>query len=401
MTSAELCEYLVDLGGTLLSYGCPTHRLEDVIRVIAHREGFQADAFAVPTGLWMSVQAPGEQAVVRMVRVADWAVDLARLAAVDRIITDVTQRKLGLAEARRELDLVESRRDVYPPLLRLVAASVAAGAAAIFLSGGIREVGFAMLGGALVGFMRIFLAQRVRLLQDFLGGIVAAGLAWAATSLASGISREVIVLSVAILLVPGMALTVGLSELAHKNLVSGASRLMEAFMVFLSILVGIAGVLALEQMVAVAPSLGVRPTGFPWPVLLGAAFLASLAFGLTFKVPRRFLLWAVFSGALAWLAIDFGSRRLPVTMSAFVASLVVNLYANVAARVTERPAQTFLLPGLMLLVPGSFGFVSLEAFLRGEVLGGAAKGFEMFMVGGAIVTGILCANVILPARKAL
>ena len=68
---------------------------------------------------------------------------------------------------------------------------------------------------------------------------------------------------------------------------------------------------------------------------------------------------------------------------------------------TQRPSQLFLLPGLVLLVPGSFGFLSLERFLRGDFVEGAAKGFEMFLIAGALVTGLLVANVVLPARKIL
>jgi uncharacterized membrane protein YjjB (DUF3815 family) len=95
------------------------------------------------------------------------------------------------------------------------------------------------------------------------------------------------------------------------------------------------------------------------------------------------------------------TRYLPGSLAAFAAAASVTLWANSCARVTQRPAQLFLLPGLVLLVPGSFGFLSLEAFLRGEFLGGAAKGFEMFLIAGAIVTGLLLANVILPAKKIL
>ena len=56
---------------------------------------------------------------------------------------------------------------------------------------------------------------------------------------------------------------------------------------------------------------------------------------------------------------------------------------------------------MMLLVPGSFGFLSLEDFLRGDFLNGAAKGFSMLLITGALVTGILLANVLLPAKKLL
>ena len=56
---------------------------------------------------------------------------------------------------------------------------------------------------------------------------------------------------------------------------------------------------------------------------------------------------------------------------------------------------------MMLLVPGSVGFLSLEDFLRGDFASGQAKGFTMLLIAGGIVTGVLLANVGLPAKKLL
>jgi uncharacterized membrane protein YjjP (DUF1212 family) len=42
----ELADYLLEIGGTLVSYGCPSYRLEEVIRVVAEIEGYSAQAFA-------------------------------------------------------------------------------------------------------------------------------------------------------------------------------------------------------------------------------------------------------------------------------------------------------------------------------------------------------------------
>lgn len=400
----ELAEYLLELGGTLLSYGCPTHRLEAVIRELAALEGFEADAFALPTGLFLSIRGPGlESGMVRLIRVKEWALDLQRLALVDRIFNDVLERRYTLAEARQRLEDVERARPPYPKLLQWLAAAGTAGATAIFFRGGWPEVLVAAFGGALLGMLAALLT-RVPLalhLSDFLGGLIAAGLAVGATWLWPTMSREVLVLSVVILLVPGMALTTSLAELVHKNLVSGAARLMEAMMVFLSILFGIAAVIGVEQLLhlhaAHAPPRG--DTGLLPQVV--ALLVASFGFCVLFSVPRRFLALAMISGAVGWIVTGLGTRYLPGSLSAFAAAVTVCLYANGVARVTQRPAQVFLLPGLVLLVPGSFGFLSLEAFLRGEFLGGAAKMFEMFLIAGAIVTGLLVANVILPARKLL
>ena len=75
--------------------------------------------------------------------------------------------------------------------------------------------------------------------------------------------------------------------------------------------------------------------------------------------------------------------------------------SNGLSRATNRPAQLFQLPGMILLVPGSFGFVSLGQLLAKKAEAGIQEGFTMALVGAALVIGVLVANVMLPPRKLL
>jgi uncharacterized membrane protein YjjB (DUF3815 family) len=114
-------------------------------------------------------------------------------------------------------------------------------------------------------------------------------------------------------------------------------------------------------------------------------------------------LWgALASGATGYVVSVLGVRHvLPGHVTAFCAALAVCLLANALARATERPAQLFQLPGMMFLVPGSFGFSSLGDFLDDQLVAGARKGFTMALVTAALVIGVLVANVVFPPRKLL
>ena len=403
LSTAEFLEYLLEVGGTLLSCGCPTHRLEDLVRELARTEGYEASVFAVPTGLFVTLVSPGETPLFRMIRVEEWAVDLERLMLVDGILNEAAEHKVPIQEARRRLHDLETLRRPYPRPLIWAATAGAAGASAVFFRGGPWEALIGAGGGALIGLLvwQLGRSRSARYLSDFAGGTVAALVAGAVTRAWPELSREVLVLSGVILLVPGMALTTGLAELARKNRVSGAARLMEALITFLSIVFGIALVVGFESMLGGTPPAPPSPPeglALPWQGL--ALVVASLSFGVLFKVPRRYLITAVASGSMAWLAMLLGVS-LPGHIAAFAAALGLCLYANGVARLTHRPAQVFLLPGMVLLVPGSFGFRSLEAILRGDLLGGAMRGFEMFLIAGALVTGLLLGNVVFPAKKIL
>ncbi len=404
LSLVELADYLLDVGATLSAYGNPTHRTESVVRLIAESEGASCEVFAVPTGLWLSVRLPGGLPTVRMARVKEWSVNLDRLAEVDRIFNEVVEDRLSLLDARAAIAEVERRPAPYYPALQQVSHVGASVAAAVFFRGGPWEMLFAACGATLLAVLSRLLRARAGgpLLRDFVGGVVAASIAWAATRSNPTLSREAIVLSIIIVLIPGMSLTSGLAELANRNLVSGAGRLMEALIIFLLMLFGIACVVAVEA--SLSPTLATTALPLPLPALwlqLLALGVAAPCFSILFSVPHRYMWQSIASGALGWAVATQTGRTLPGSVAAFAGALSVMLWANGCARVTKRPAQVFLLPGLILLVPGSVGFLSLEAFLRGEFLGGATRAFEMFLVAGAIVTAILLANVILPAKKIL
>jgi uncharacterized membrane protein YjjP (DUF1212 family) len=407
----ELADYLLDIGATLASYGCPSYRLEDVIRLVAETEGYRAEPFALPTGLFLRV-VPKEKGPVpvpevhRMTRVSDWGVDLDRLTMVDAIFNDVAYRRATIEQARARIREVVNRPPLWSPAMVWAATTIASGAAAVFFRGSVIDVLVASIVGAAVGGSRIALGRRPeqRLLSDFMGGLFAAMCAWLATRVWPTAAPEVIVLAGAISLFPGMTFTTGLAEVAQKNLVSGGARLMESAVTLLLILFGVALVAGFQKMAGVVlPPTDVARPGLTLPYQAIALVVSSVAFGVLFQVPRRYMWTALVSGATGYAVTALAMRHIPEAphVAAFCSSLAVCVLANALARIMDRPAQLFQLPGMILLVPGSFGFVSLGDLLAKKPEAGVQEGFTMALVGAALVIGVLVANVVLPARKLL
>lgn len=406
----EFADYLLEIGGTLVTYGCPSYRLEDVIRSVATSAGYEAQAFSLPTGLFVGLSGNGlHRPIVRMIRMKEWGVDLDRLTRVDAIFNDVAESRCTIRAARERLREVQQSPPRYPRALQWVATAAASGAAAVFFRGGATEVAMAAFAGAVVGMVGWALNRNPsgRFLGEFLGGVIAALLAGIFTRQWPGTSREVLVLGAVITLIPGMTLTTGLAELTRKNLVSGGARLMEAFAGFVLIIFGIALAIGLESLAIrhgwlAAAKLASVPVGLGLPFQVAAVLAASLAFAVLFSVPKNFLWAAVVSAALGWVTTGLGNRYVQEAgLTAFGAATVVCLFSNLSARITQRPAQLFQLPGMTLLVPGSFGFLSLEAFLTHDGAGSSEKAAQMLLTAGAIVAGVLVANVLMPPKKLL
>jgi uncharacterized membrane protein YjjP (DUF1212 family) len=408
-TREQLADYLLDIGATLAAYGCPSYRLEDVIRAIAAAEGYHAEPFALPTGLFLRVSssgAAGGHDVHRMTRLEGWSVDLGRLTDVDSIFNDVVARRATIEEARARIRAIVKQAPLWPAAAVTAATTVGAGAAAIFFRGSLADVAAAAIIGGIIGRSRISLSTRPRhrLLADFLGGLIAAIGAWLATRVYPACSPEVIVVAGAISLFPGMTFTTGLAEVAQKNLVSGGAKLMESGVTLLLILFGVALVSGVQTLFGITlPAHSAVRVGLGLPYQATALVLSSLSFGVLFQVPKRYLWTALVSGATGYTVTSLAVAHMPEAphVAAFCAALAVCVLSNGLARLTDRPAQLFQLPGMILLVPGSFGFLSLGQFLAKKAEAGVQEAFTMALVGAALVIGVLVANVVLPARKLL
>jgi len=126
LSAEELADYLADIGGTLVAYGCPSYRLEEVIASVGEGEDYSAQAFAFPTGLFISLRASrSTPPLLRMVRVKQWQTNLDRLVLVDAIFNDVADRKLSIREARKQLADIDRRPLPYPRALEWIAVATA------------------------------------------------------------------------------------------------------------------------------------------------------------------------------------------------------------------------------------------------------------------------------------
>ncbi|MBL8947073.1 MAG: threonine/serine exporter family protein, partial [Myxococcales bacterium] len=74
--------------------------------------------------------------------------------------------------------------------------------------------------------------------------------------------------------------------------------------------------------------------------------------------------------------------------------------SNAYAWLRRRPGSTVLVPGILMLVPGSMGYRGLSEMMAREVLPGIATAVEMVLVAVSLVAGLLAANVVSPPAGA-
>lgn len=120
------------------------------------------------------------------------------------------------------------------------------------------------------------------------------------------------------------------------------------------------------------------------------AFIATLAFGVVFNVPVRYLLPGAIAGTIGW----FIYKSLGAGNSAvFFASLGIGFMAEAGARMFRVPVLIIAVPGIIPLVPGVGAYSTMVALVKGDFIGSLTNGTETLFAAGAIAVGIALATV--------
>ena len=209
-----------------------------------------------------------------------------------------------------------------------------------------------------------------------------------------------VTLSGVIVLIPGLMLTTAMTELSTRHLASGTARFMGALILLLGIAFGIA-LGAKTAALAIGTPHSSPVIELPAWTLLLSLLLSPLGFAVLLKAESRDVPWVVIAGIVAFAGARVGSNTLGPELGAFVGGLMTGVGSNWYARLTNRPAQITLVPGLLLLVPGSVGLSSLASLLDRDVTVGVESAFRMVLIAVSLVAGILMANVVSPRRKLL
>jgi uncharacterized membrane protein YjjP (DUF1212 family) len=392
-------EFVLKLGRGLHSYGYPAHRLEDALIVVSRRLGLEAHLFSMPTALFASFGDDQAQQTFQ-IRVEPGSTDLEKLAQLDEGARDVARGQLTPEAGSARIDAIVAAPPRYDSVVTTLAFAVASAAASRFFDAGPHEMGAAAVIGLVTGLVA-FAASRVRGLDRVFeptASIFAGFLATAAARYFPPTSFYVATVAGLIVLVPGFPLTVALTELATRNLMSGTARLMGAAGTFLAIGFGVAfGTTIGNRVFGAMPPAASPP--LPGWTLYAALPIASVGFTVLLKARRRDGPWIVLSGALGFFGARYGAALLGPGIGAFLGAMAVSAFGNVYSRVSDRPSAVTTVPGLLLLVPGSVGFRSFSLMLQDQALVGLETAFSMMLVAISLAIGLLFGNVIVPPRR--
>jgi uncharacterized membrane protein YjjP (DUF1212 family) len=391
-------EVLTRAAELLHRYGTPSHRLEGVMQRVSRAIGVEADYLYTPTSLFVSFR--GDNRGARLMRIDAGPIELGKLADFDEALERLEHHEVALADSLKELELIADAPPRYDGFQVAIATAVASVCATAFLKGGWIELLIAFFLGLFVhGLSSVLnrIAPGERLLE-FTAGFSCAMIALLVSAFVVPLDDRIATLGALIVLLPGLGVTISMTELANRHLSSGVSRLAGAGVIFLTLAVG----------VALAWRLGanLRPAAIAAvPLSMQYQYVAMLIAPLSFIVlfQARLSDWLQIS-LVAWsgfLAAQFARDAYGVEWGAFVGAAVVGLLSNVYARFYDRPSLIPQMPAILMLVPGSLGYYSVTAFIDQRGVQGLESAFSMVLVAMALAGGLITANAMLAPKRFL
>ena len=391
--------FTVRVALALQRYGLPSHRLEEAMDLLDRSLGLHSHFYSSPTAIMATFGLDRNQHTY-IFRGPPNELNLEKLDLTFALARDVAAGHLNPTQGISRLEETVSAPNRYGTLLTVFCFLASSAGAARLFGGGWREVLVSSAIGLGVSLL-IVLAGRFPPLGRILiplASIGAIALAKASTLFLGPFDISIATVTGLIVMIPGLTLTTAVTELAQGNAVSGTSRFAMATITFLMMAFGIALGGQIEHILPQAVVIG---DSVPLPEWTGIAaqVLVPMTFVVIFRARPKDAILVFLAGTIAFQASGIGSARLGPELGTFVAAFVLALFANGFARISRRPSSIALVPGIMLLVPGSIGFSSLQFLLSNQTVPGLEDAVKMMFVATALVAGLIFAGILLPPKS--
>ena len=333
--------------------------------------------------------------------IAPLGIDARRLGDLERLARDA-RPGLSAAELRARLKAITVKPPVFPIAVTAIAVGVASGAFSYLNNGGPYEIAAAFVGGGVGQLLRSLLFRRH--LNQFavtaVCAIVASGVyclimgGLAAASLA--VPRHGAgFISSSLFLVPGFPLIAGMLDMLQHQTLAAVARLAYGTTVLLSAAFGLSLVAAAAGLTVFPPT----PPDLGEAATLGLRAIASFAGGCGFAIlynstPRTVLAVGCLALAGNELRLALHDLGMPLPPATFLGALTVGFLASLVGTWLDKPRIALTVPGIIIMVPGTYVFETVVLFNQGDVLPALQAATLGGFVVGAMALGLAAARFI-------
>ncbi|MDF9824178.1 uncharacterized membrane protein YjjP (DUF1212 family) [Breznakia sp. PF5-3] len=233
-------------GKILLESGAETIRVEETVTRIC--EAFlvvDANAFATPTGLFVSFDYEDET-YSKVLRIKGSGINLEKINSVNDVSRKCNEKLINEIEAYDKLKIIAQYQG-YSSNIKLIASGFAALFFTLFFGGSFFDGCSAFLIGVSVQYIGASMERKNinAIVKIMILSAMLTCLTLIMTYIGLVDSKDKVIIGSLMLLVPGVAITNAVRDSISGDLLSGATRAIEAFLIAIALALGAGVVLSL------------------------------------------------------------------------------------------------------------------------------------------------------------
>ncbi|HWS40573.1 MAG TPA: threonine/serine exporter family protein, partial [Arenimonas sp.] len=334
---------------------------------------------------------------------------LGRMAEADAIAEQVMNGNMNIQDGLAQLNAIDKPASISHRFLQVACFGIASAMVlSLFPRTGWNDFIISASLGMMIGVL-VQLGERNRHLRDAVEAVAALLVTLFVYYFASHfapLSVQSVIISGLIIMMPGLMLTTAINELAHQQLASGSARLAGAVTVLMKLTFGTILAAQMAQFFGWGSlsnsGATVLPQWMPWAMLLPGSFALAVLFKANAKdIPIAMAAVLLGYGVLKICSLFPELSGGDIPTGTFLAALTVTTVSNIYARICKRPGGLIRVPGIILLVPGSLGFQTLNIALAHDGGSRIGMGIPLFAALMALAAGILFGNLLISSRRYL
>ena len=228
-------------GDILLESGAEISRVEETINRIAHAYGIEScDPFVLSSGFFLTADSNSDQNFAWVRHIPLSATRLDRVTAVNQLSREIEQGIYSPTEAYQKLQAIQ-KTPAKAKWCQILASGIGSGCFCYLFGGDAIDCIVSFIAGLLlyVYLLCLVKGRLSKIATNISGGMVVTLIAVLIYQTGLGHHLNEIIIGAIIPLVPGVAFTNGIRDIADQDYIAGAVRMLDALLVTFSIAMGV------------------------------------------------------------------------------------------------------------------------------------------------------------------
>ena len=391
MNERLLLEAAATLGYRLAMAGAETFRVEESITRVLTAYGYEAEAFAIPNCLTVSIITRSGQPMTRMRRIGPHGSDLDAVEKYANLSRSVCRMTPKPEEFMDMLRYVEEHRRSYNLPLQIIGFFLSGFGFCITFGGTFLDALSAGICGLVVLCVDTFMDRlnSTQFFRTIVGSFCMAMVAYLLHHHGLGHNVDATIIGTLMLLVPGLLFTNAMRDVMYGDTNSGLNRVVLVLLIAVAIALGAAAALKLSVELWGAP-INQGAVDYNLFMMNLGCFIGCIGFSVYFNIHDFGIVLCSFGGILTFTAYLVAQRMgVGIIYANLLGGIVASVYAELMARLRQFPAISYLVVSLFPLLPGAGIYYTMAYAVDNEMTLFAAKGYQTAAIAGALALGIL------------